>query len=35
MKKLNINPKGLKTGDCVVKAIAYAMGKGGLKWKVK
>lgn len=27
MKKLNINPKGLKTGDCVVRAIAYAMDK--------
>lgn len=35
MKKLNINPKGLKTGDCVIRAIAYAMDKVGLKWKVK
>lgn len=24
MKKLNLNPKGLKTGDCVIRAIAYA-----------
>lgn len=24
MKKLNLNPKGLKAGDCVIRAIAYA-----------
>ena len=24
MVKLNLNPKGVKTGDCVVRAIAYA-----------
>lgn len=24
MKNLNINPKGIKTGDCVIRAIAYA-----------
>lgn len=26
-KKLNVNPKGKKTGDCVIRAIAYAEGK--------
>ena len=24
MEKLNLNPKGIKTGDCVIRAIAYA-----------
>ena len=24
MIKLNLNPKGWKTGDCVIRAIAYA-----------
>lgn len=27
MIKLNLNPKGIKTGDCVVRAIAYATKK--------
>lgn len=27
MKKININPKGIKTGDCVIRALAYAMDK--------
>lgn len=26
-EKLNVNPKGLKTGDCVVRAISYATNK--------
>lgn len=24
MKQINLNPKGKKTGDCVIRAIAYA-----------
>lgn len=24
MKKINMNPKGLKIGDCVIRAISYA-----------
>lgn len=26
-KKLNLNPKGKKTGDCVIRALAYALDK--------
>ena len=26
-EKININPKGIKTGDCVIRAIAYSMNK--------
>lgn len=25
-KKLNVNPKNRKTGDCSTRAIAYALG---------
>ena len=25
MKKLNMNPKGIKAGDCVIRAIAYSL----------
>ena len=25
MKRINVNPKNLKTGDCVVRAIAYSL----------
>lgn len=27
MKKINVNPKGIKACDCVIRAIAYAEGK--------
>lgn len=27
MKKVNMNPKNLKTGDCVIRAISYALDK--------
>lgn len=26
-EKLNINPKGIRAGDCVIRATAYAMNK--------
>lgn len=27
MKKINVNPKGIKATDCVIRALAYAMDK--------
>lgn len=27
MKKINVNPKGIKACDCVIRALAYAMDK--------